>query len=193
MTDQAYCLDADLAEEKIAGEQLFAGKVLRLERDEVRLPNGGQAVREVIRHLGAVCVLPIFENGDVLVEEQYRYPHARVLLEVPAGKLDRADEDPLEAVKRELREETGYSAAVLHPLGLYIPSPAILDEKVHLYIATGLVGGATELDEDEFLRVRRIPLSELCELVLAGRVPDGKTQCLALRAAELIRRGLLAY
>ena len=104
MKDYSY-----LNETRIDGEDIFDGKVVHLIRDRVSLPNGHEGVREVIRHVGAVCVIPIFENGDVLVERQFRYPHAEVLLEIPAGKLDSKSEDPRDAIIRELYEETGIS------------------------------------------------------------------------------------
>lgn len=180
--------EGSLSELRIGGEILFRGKVLDLALDTVVLPNGREATREVVLHRGAVAVLPIFPNGEVLVEEQFRYPHGRILLEIPAGKLDSADEDPLAAAHRELAEETGYRAERMICLGEYIPSPAILSERIRLYIATGLTEGERSLDEDEFLTVRRIPLSDLVDAVLRGEIPDGKTQIAALRAHLMLER-----
>ena len=172
----------DLGEEiTLSSTCLYDGRILRVERDTVRLSNGAEALREVVRHLGAVAVLPLSDDGQVTVEEQYRYGAGQVLTEIPAGKLDRADEDPLEAAKRELREETGMSADRWTYLGLYYGSPAILSEKIHLYLAEGLHEGECDLDEDELLTVSRIPLDALYERVLRGDIPDGKTQCAVLR------------
>ncbi len=180
-----------LREERIGGATYFEGSILTLRLDTVRLPNGREAKREAVFHRGAVAVLPLLSSGEVLLEEQYRYPHDRVFLEIPAGKLDSADEDPLAAARRELREETGYLAGRMIPLGEFIPSPAILSEKLHLFLALDLTEGERELDEDEFLSVRRMPLSELVSAVLDGLIPDGKTQAAALRASAMLERGLI--
>ncbi len=176
-----------LTEEKISGESIFDGIVVHLERDKVRLPNSHEGVREVIRHVGAVCVIPVFENGDVLVERQFRYPHAKVLLEIPAGKLDSKSENPLDAAKRELFEETGYTAESFTLLGELYTTPAFVDEVIHMYLATGLVSKDSKqhLDEDEFLCVERIPLDTLCDMVMNGEIPDAKTQVAVLKAKRI--------
>ncbi len=180
-----------LCERRLDGEILFHGKVLDLALDTVMLPDGRRAAREVVLHHGAVAILPLFPSGEVLIEEQYRYPHDRILLEIPAGKLDFPDEDPLAAAHRELAEETGYRAERMICLGQYIPSPAILGERIWLYLATGLTEGETSLDEDEFLTVRRMPLSTLLDAVLRGEIPDGKTQIAVLRAHLMLERNLI--
>ncbi len=171
-----------------ATEKIFDGTVLHVRRDEIRLPDGNPAHREYIVHVGAVCVIPLTEQGEVICVRQYRYPFADVLLEIPAGKLDSPDEDPTEAALRELREETGATCQHLTYLGKYFGSPALIGETIHMYLAEGLSFGELDLDEDEFLEVERIPLSELVEGVLAGEIPDGKTQVAVLRAAEMLRR-----
>ncbi len=177
-----------LNEERIDGEDIFSGRVVHLIRDRVRLPNGHESIREVIRHVGAVCMIPVFENGDVLIERQFRYPHAKVLIEIPAGKLDSKEEDPLEAAKRELFEETGYVADSFLPLGELYTTPAFVDEVIMMYLVEGLktVDDRQHLDEDEFLTVERIPLDELCDMVMRGEIPDAKTQIAALKAKRLI-------
>lgn len=176
-----------LNEERIDGEEIFDGVVVHLIRDRVRLPNGNESVREVIRHLGAVCVIPIFENGDVLVERQFRYPHAKVLLEIPAGKLDSKSENPLDAAKRELFEETGYTAEKYTMLGELYTTPAFVDEVIWMYLAEGLVSvdGKQHLDKDEFLTVERMPLDTLFDMVMNGEIPDAKTQVAVLKAKRL--------
>lgn len=177
----------NLTEERIDGEDIFDGVVVHLIRDRVRLPNGHESIREVIRHVGAVCMIPIFENGDVLVERQFRYPHAKVLLEIPAGKLDSKNEDPLEAAKRELYEETGYVAEKFTFLGELYTTPAFVDEVIWMYLVTGLSrkDDCQHLDEDEFLTVERIPLDTLCDMVMRGEIPDAKTQIAVLKAKRL--------
>jgi ADP-ribose pyrophosphatase len=173
--------ESKLIETKISSKDIFCGKIMTVQLDTVKLPNGKEATREIIRHKGAVCILPLAENGDVIVERQFRYPLNTVLLEIPAGKLDFVGEDPLEAAKRELREETGVTANKMTYLGEYVGSPAMLDEKIHMYLAEELLYGECDYDEDEFMSLDRIPLDELVEMILKGEVPDGKTQAAALR------------
>ena len=172
----------DLTEKQIDREEIFNGHVLHVVKDRVELPNGKPATREVCLHIGAVAVIPVTEDGCVIMERQYRYPHSRVFLEIPAGKLDSKDEIPLEAAKRELREETGAIAEKFTYLGKYIPSPAILSEVIHMYLAEGLTFGECELDEDEFLEIEKIPLDTLYSMVMNGEIEDGKTQVAVLRA-----------
>ena len=170
----------DLTEEKVASEEIYKGKVVHLFRDTVCLPNGREATREVVRHNGAVCVVPLTEEGEVLMVRQYRYPFARVLLEVPAGKID-PGEAPEDCAKRELSEETGASAETLTYLGDYYPSVAILDENIRMYLAKGLTFHTAHLDDDEFLQLERIQQKTLEEQVLAGELPAEKTQTAILK------------
>ena len=175
-----------LREVRTGSEEIFNGVILHVQRDTVRLPNGSETIREVIRHIGAVCVIPVLENGDVVMERQYRYPLDRVILEIPAGKLDAADEDRFSAIQRELREETGYTADEWTVLGDFHPAPAYSDEFITMYIARGLRKGDRHLDEDEFLDVYTVPLKDLVEDVMAGRISDAKTQVCILKAARLL-------
>ena len=175
-----------LREVRTGSEEIFNGVILHVQRDTVRLPNGSETIREVIRHIGAVCVIPVLENGDVVMERQYRYPLDRVILEIPAGKLDAADEDRFSAFQRELREETGYTADEWTVLGDFHPAPAYSDEFITMYMARGLRKGDRHLDEDEFLDVYTVPLKDLVEDVMAGRISDAKTQVCILKAARLL-------
>ena len=175
-----------LREIRTGSEEIFDGLILHVQRDTVALPNGNSAVREVIRHIGAVCVIPVLENGDVIVERQYRYPLDRIILEIPAGKLDAPDEDRLSAIRRELREETGYTAGSWTVLGDFHPAPAYSDEFITMYMARDLKKGDRHLDEDEFLDVYTVPLKELVEDVMAGRISDAKTQVCVLKAARIL-------
>lgn len=175
-----------LREVRTGSEEIFNGVVLHVQRDTVRLPNGSETIREVIRHIGAVCVIPVLENGDVVMERQYRYPLDRVILEIPAGKLDAADEDRFSAIQRELREETGYTAGEWTEIGDFHPAPAYSDEFITMYMARKLRKGDRHLDEDEFLDVYTVPLKDLVEDVMAGRISDAKTQVCILKAARLL-------
>ncbi len=170
-----------LEEIMLSSEKKYDGALLHIFRDTVQLPNGKSSVREYNRHVGAVCVLPLDRDGSVILERQYRYPIGDVLLEIPAGKLNSKDEDPEEAGRRELEEETGIHAGKMTFLGFFYPAPAYSDEKIHMYLAEDLTQSKPHLDADEFLDVIRMPFSELIREIDAGRVADIKTQAAALR------------
>ena len=170
----------ELTEKRIASEEIFSGKVVHLVRDTVELPNGRTATREVVRHPGAVCVVPLTEENEVVMERQFRYPFNKVLLEIPAGKLE-PSEDPLVAARRELSEETGVAAETMEDLGDFYGSVAIFDEAIHMYLARGLTFAEAHMDEDEFLNIERIPLNRLKDMVLNGEIRDGKTQVAILK------------
>ena len=178
--------EPELRETQLSSKGIFDGRILHVFEDTVRLPNGAAASREYLRHIGAVCVIPVLEDGSVLVERQYRYPVAQVLTEIPAGKLDAKDEDHLLAAQRELREETGATAERWTSLGVFYPACAYSDEAIEMYLAQGLHFGERHLDADEFLNVARVPLTELVEDVMAGRIPDAKTQIAILKADRLL-------
>lgn len=180
----------ELRENCLSREDIFEGKIVHLVRDTVSLPNGHTSTREMMLHNGAVAILPLFPDGTVLMEYQYRYPLGRVVYEIPAGKLDGPDEDHREAALRELREETGYTAGKLTSLGVYIPSPAVLTERIEIFLAEELSAGETAPDEDEFLFTERKPLTELCEMVMRGEIEDGKTQTALLKTLLLKKESL---
>ena len=175
-----------LREVRTGSEEIFNGVILHVQRDTVRLPNGNETIREVIRHIGAVCVIPVLDNGDVIMERQYRYPLDQVILEIPAGKLDAKEEDRFSAIQRELREETGYTAGKWTEIGGFYPAPAYSDEYITMYLAQDLKKGDRHLDEDEFLDVHTVPLKVLVEDVMAGKITDAKTQVCILKAARLL-------
>lgn len=178
-------LDSELTEVPVSSEEIYHGKIVHLFRDQVRLPNGKLATREVMRHPGAAAVVPLTREGNVILVRQYRYPFAQVMLEIPAGKLD-PGEDPLVCARRELTEETGYEADEFVSLGVFYPSVAVMDEQIHLYLARGLTFRDANPDADEFLNVEQRPLKELVDLILQGGVPDGKTQAAVLKAWYLL-------
>ena len=175
----------ELFEKKLESELVFDGKVVHLYFDKVELPDGNTSTREYIKHLGAVCVVPVTDEGEIVLVRQYRYAIGRQMTEIPAGKLDYKGEDPHGAALRELREETGASCKSLTFIGEYYGSPALIDEKIYMYLAEELAFGERELDSDEFLTVETAPLSELVSLVMQGEIKDAKTQIAVLKAAKL--------
>ena len=177
----------ELEEKKLSSEEIFDGVAIHLFSDEILLPNGNKGVREVIRHPGAVCVIPVTEDGDVIFVNQFRYAFNKVTLEVPAGKLEKG-EDPLEAAMRELSEETGLSAKNVVYLGELYTTPALIDEVIHMYLATDLVEGKQHLDEDEFINTLRMPLSEAVQKVMNGEIKDAKTQTILLKTEKYLNK-----
>lgn len=173
----------ELFEKKISSKQIFDGKIVKLFVDEVELPDGKRATREIVRHPGAVCVVPLTNEGEVVMVRQFRYPFSEVLLEVPAGKLE-PGEDPLEAVKRELEEESGAVAGKIEHIGEIYTTVAIFDEKIQLYLATDLTFKDAHPDSDEFLVSEKIPLSKLVGMVMSGEIKDSKTQIAILKVEK---------
>lgn len=172
----------NLIEKKLDSKKVFGGKLLHVYSDTVELPNGHTSTREYIRHVGAACVVPVDEQGNVIIEKQFRYPFGEVLTEIPAGKLDSKEEPHLHAALRELQEETGYAAENMVYLGEFYPTCAYSDEVIHMYLATGLSQGEQNPDEDEFVGVEKVPLHTLVEQIMAGEIKDGKTQAALLKA-----------
>ena len=184
-------INADmLTEKRLSGEVKFKGKLIRVERDEILLPNGNMAFREIVKKSGGVCIIPLTSEGEVIFVNQFRYPYGRVIKEAPAGKLERG-EDPLECGIRELGEETGYTAGKIIPLGKFYPSPAIMDEVIYMYLATELREGDMHLDADEFLTNEKVPLDEAVQMILDGEISDGKTQAAILKIWALRQRGVI--
>lgn len=161
-------------EEKISGKEIYNGRILKLENDIVRLSNGKEAQREVVRHSGGACVLAVNGNNELYLVKQFRYPFDTELYEIPAGKINE-NEDPFECAKRELKEETGATAQNWTFLGEMIPTPAYCSEKIYIYAAENLELGQSKLDEDEFLDVIKIPFSEAYEKVKKNEIKDAKT------------------
>lgn len=166
--------DSHLIETVVTGEQVYDGHFLKIQRDKVVLPNGKNTYREYIKHPGAVVILPLFSDGCVLLERQFRYPLNKVFIEFPAGKID-PNEDPLECAKRELQEETGYTANSWQFVCTIHNAIAYSDEHLDIFLARDLQHGASSLDEGEFLETYRTTLAELMDAVKCGQVTDVKT------------------
>ncbi len=167
-------MDKHLTERFIAGELVYDGKLLKVHKDTVRLPNGGEATREYFRHPGAVVIIPLLDDGTVVLERQYRYPNDRVFIELPAGKLD-VGEDPLLCAKRELKEETGYTARDWQFVCTIHNAIAYCDEHLEIFLARGLTPGTRQLDEEEFLDVFSLSVEQLMAWVREGQITDVKT------------------
>ena len=176
-----------LEEVKLSSQEIFDGVAIHLFRDEILLPNGNKGVREVIRHPGAVCVIPITENKEIIFVNQFRYAFNKVTLEVPAGKLEKG-EDHLEAAMRELSEETGLTADNVVELGELYTTPALIDEIIYMYLATDLHQGEQHLDEDEFINTVKIPLDKAVEMVMNGEIKDAKTQTIILKGDKYLNK-----
>lgn len=164
----------DLSESQVSSRTVFNGRLLHVKEDIVRLPNGRETVREYIEHPGAVVIIPLFENGDILLERQYRYPLRRDFIEFPAGKID-PGEDTLACGQRELLEETGYTAAEWQYLTTAYPCIGYSDERLVYYLAGGLDYSGHQPDEDEFLEILRMPIGQALDMVKSGEICEGKT------------------
>ena len=165
---------SDLKEDKISSAQIFSGKLIDLYLDNVRLPNGKQSTREWLNHPGAVCLVPILNNGDILLIRQFRYGPREEFIEIPAGKLDK-NEEPLKCGLRELEEETGYKSNKLTFLTNIHPAIGFSNEKMWMYLAEELELSEKKLDDDEFLELLPTPLNVALEWVFSGKITDVKT------------------
>ncbi|MDP4121111.1 MAG: NUDIX hydrolase [Bacillota bacterium] len=178
----------DLSEKKIKSDIIFNGRIINVTGDTVMLSNGKEASREVVHHPGGVCIAALTEDNELLFVRQFRYPYHEVVLELPAGKLEKGS-DPLENGKRELLEETGATGYSYITLGQLYPSPGYTDEIIHLYFCRVASLGEAAPDEDEFLEIEKIPLQKAVEMVLNNQIPDSKTQTAVLKTAMLLKRG----
>ena len=172
-------------EELIESERLYEGAILNLRRDKVTA-SSGTAYREIVEHNGAVAIVALTEDNNIVMERQYRYACGRAILEIPAGKIDKGETDPVAAAVRELREETGYKASEIIHLGDCNPSCAYSEEVIHLYLMRGLTKGERELDDDEVIELIEMPFDEVYEMGVRGEIVDSKTL-----AALLMTKGRL--
>ena len=177
----------DLTERTVESKTLFEGKIIKVTLDVAELPDGTLANREVVYHPGGVAILALDENNQVPLVRQFRYPLQRLLLELPAGKLDHGpEEDRLLGAQRELSEETGYEAKEWTYLGYALASPGFCDEALHMYLARDLKRVGQHLDEDEFLDVVTMPFDQLVEQVMDGTITDAKTVATTLKVKVLL-------
>jgi ADP-ribose pyrophosphatase len=181
--------DQHLQEKRISGEDIYGGIFLQMKRDKVSLPDGQEAVREYLTHPGAVAIVALLNDGRVLLERQYRYPIAKTCIEIPAGKLD-SEEDHLSCAKRELEEETGYTANKWSYIRRIHPVISYSTELIDIYLAEDLVPGKSKLDDEEFLDVFAAPLEQLIAWVEEGEITDVKTTISAYWL-DRYRRGLV--
>ena len=179
----------ELNEKTVNKNYIYNGKIINLRRDDALLPNGKECIREVVEHPGGVCIAALTDENELFFVRQFRYPYMDVLLELPAGKLEKG-EDPLESGKRELLEEAGCIAEEYVSLGKFYPSCGYTDEIIYLYLAKNLSFASQNLDEDEFLNVEKIPLEKAVQMVLSNGIPDGKTQAAVLKAYFYVSGGL---
>lgn len=177
-----------LIEETLAQKPIFEGRIFTVHTDDVRLPNGETSVREVVDHQGGVCVAALDESDRLYFVRQFRYAYHRELLELPAGKLEKG-EDPFEAMKREQREETGTLAENYVFLGEVYPTPGYCSEIIRLWACRVTGYCETDLDEDEFVEVEKIPIGQAVEMVMDNRLTDAKTQIAVLKTARLLQEG----
>lgn len=172
---------------KIKSERVYTGKIIAVDRDTVRFPDGSIGELDIIRHPGASAIVPFLSAADgddpqILLLRQYRYAAGQYLYEIPAGRLD-PGEDPRDCAIRELREETGCTAQAMEHLVTMYTTPGFTDERIHLFMATGLERGDTAHEADEFMTVETVTLSHALQLIKEGQIPDGKSAFAILYAA----------
>lgn len=182
--------DTRLKETTICSDSIFRGRIINVRVDTVRLPDGGEAKREVVEHPGAVVVVALNDKKEVIMVRQYRQATGEILLELPAGKRDR-QEDPLDCARRELEEETGYGAKEWEVLCSFYTSPGFCNELLYLILARGLTGGEAHPDGEEFIDALTIPLNQARRMIMTGEIKDAKT-ILGIMAIYLLEENNLA-
>lgn len=173
-----------MEEKTISSRRVYDGRVIKLDVLDVMLPNGQQSKREIVKHPGAVAIVALDDQRNILMVRQWRMAAERSMLEIPAGTLN-PGEEPLVCAERELQEETGQRAGKMEPMGAFFVAPGYTTEKIHLFLATDLTESRLPMDDDEFIELEHIPLEEALRRVNAGEIEDGKTITGVLRAARL--------
>lgn len=185
MKEKAGEKKADFTETQLSSETVFAGRLLHVKRDRVRLPDGKEADREYIVHPGAVVIIALTEGGELVMERQFRYPLGREFLELPAGKID-PGEDIRDTARRELAEETGYSAERWRHVSTIHPSIGYSTERIEIFLAEGLTAAQSKLDDEEFLEVFTLPWQTAIDWVRLGRITDTKSIAALFWADKLL-------
>ncbi|MGN0622008.1 MAG: NUDIX domain-containing protein [Porcipelethomonas sp.] len=175
-----------LEEKTVSSETVYNGRIFRVSRDTALLENGKEVLRDVVHHSGGVTVIPVTDQKEILMVRQYRYPHHKAMLEIPAGKIE-PGEKHYDCGKRELLEETGCTCKNYEYIGEVVPTPAYDSEVIHVYMASGLEFSAQKLDEDEFLDVEKVPLDKAVQMVMDGEITDSKTQIGILKAWYILK------
>ena len=175
----------NLEEKRVGTTEIYDGKIIHVFVDDIELPNGGPAKREIVAHPGGVSIAALTDENELLFVRQFRYPYKEITLELPAGKLEKG-QNPLENGKRELMEETGATGYNYMSLGKIYPTPGYCTEIIHLYCCRVESFGNQHLDEDEFLETERLPFSTLLEQVMSGEITDAKTVALVLKTRQLL-------
>lgn len=176
----------ELMEKTLSSKQVFDGRLLKVYSDEVALADGDTSIREFVHHPGGAAVAALDGEGNVYLERQFRYPYHKVVMEIPAGKLE-PGEDPFDAIRRELKEEIGAEAGRWDPLGYIMPSVGYTDEMLYLYLARDLTFGGRHLDRDEFLEPFKLPFAQALEMAAGGQLNDAKTLAALFRADRLMK------
>ncbi len=170
-----------LTEKKLSSKHVFDGKLLQVYVDDVQLPDGTTSTRDWIKHPGASSVVPVFEDGTIMLLKQFRYPPRKIFIEVPAGKLDEG-EAPSKTAERELLEETGISCSSISEAGSFFPAIGYADEEIFVFVAWGLTKQAKNVDDDEFLLNHRVSFADALEMIATGEITDAKTICSIIKA-----------
>ena len=173
----------DMNEKTVASQEIFCGKIMKIYLDEVELPNGKHAPREILRHNGGVCCAVLNDNDEIAFVRQFRYVYGKVVTELPAGKLE-VGEEPFDAIKREVREEIGAQGCEWRSMGVLYPTPGYCGEIIHLFACRISSIAEPQPDDDEFLETMWVPFQEAVDMVMRGELPDSKTQVLILKLAQ---------
>ncbi|MEX2456146.1 MAG: NUDIX hydrolase [Balneolaceae bacterium] len=182
-SDNSRPIHNDLLEVQKSSSRVYDGKLLKVYVDDVLLPDGSTSTRDWIKHPGASAIVPVFEDGTVMLIKQFRYPSRRTFIEVPAGKID-SGESAKETAERELTEETGLSCKFIEKAGSFFPAIGYADEEIHVFVAWGLTQSDHNQDDDEFVIKHRVPFSDALNLVYSGKIQDAKTICSIMYAHQ---------
>jgi len=179
--DASTGIQKQLTEKKLSSKHVFDGKLLQVYVDEVQLPDDTTSTRDWIKHPGASSVVPVFEDGTIMLLKQFRYPPRKIFIEVPAGKLDEG-ESPAKTAERELLEETGISCSSISDAGSFFPAIGYADEEIFVFVAWGLTEQAKRVDDDEFVLNHRVSFADALEMIATGEITDAKTICSIIKA-----------